>query len=417
MVKSRRKKPSIFLTRLRDIGFARIGACMFLGVVGASFATSLAISGVTRIKAPQAALLAMPNESVALASRADQLFFADPDSPPREVELFALRALKNQAVNAKALRVLGYVADAKGESARAEKYVRMAAKLSRREPGAQLWLIEAAARSGDASTTLAHYDIALRTKPDTQAILFPRLLSAIEDPKIRSALKPFIRSDSNWAESFFSYANTNSKDLPVLVALILESGGLKDLQSARNQNLTLLGRLVNEGYFQEARRIYLQLPRAKASRLRQATFDTTDIDGSAGAIGWTISDDPDVGATFVKTNNERQVVMSIFANAATTKPITSKLLYLPAGGYVFAAHLNHIDRGSGGYLKWQLRCPTAERLGAFWTIESSQRFMSAPIQIPFECPVQYLDLIVSGGNGQTGLEATIASVSISPAKN
>lgn len=417
MAKSSRKKSYVLLARLRNIGFARIGVCMLLGVAGASFAASLTISGVTRIKAPQVALMAMPSESAALASRADQLFFANPKNPPREVELLARRALENQAINAKALRVLGYVADTKGDPEAAEKYVRMAAKLSRREPGAQLWLIEAAARTGDVSKTLFHYDIALRTKPDTQAILFPRLLLAIEDPKIRGALKPFIHSENSWAGSFFSFANSNSKDLPTLVALVIESGGLKDLPSARSQNLALLGRLVNEGYFREARHLYLQLPRAKAARLQQATFDVTDVDGGAGAVGWTISDDPDVGATFVRTNNERQVVLSVFANAATTKPVTSKLLYLPAGRYDFAAQLSQLDRGDRGYLKWQLRCPTAEALGAFWAIESGQRSVVAPIQIPAACPVQYLDLIVSGGSGQTGLQATIASVSISPAKN
>jgi hypothetical protein len=176
-----KKKSASWLSRLKAIGIARLLICAIVGVTGAWLALALAISGATRIKAPAAALSFVPNESVALASRADQIFFANPKAPPLEVERLAQAALLHQAINPKALRLLGYVAETKGDSVIAEKYVRMAAKLSRREPGAQLWLIEAAARTGNIPQTLVHYDIALRTKPDTQTILYPRLLSAIED--------------------------------------------------------------------------------------------------------------------------------------------------------------------------------------------------------------------------------------------
>lgn len=411
---ARPKKSNALLATLRTIGIARILILTLLGLVGAWFAGALAISGVARIKAPQTALLAMPNESAALASRADQIFFANPKTPPRAVELLARQAIENQAINAKALRVLGYVADTKGETETAEKYVRMAAKLSRREPGAQLWLIEVSARKGDVAQTLVHYDIALRTKPDTQTILFPRLVNAIEDREIRTALKPYIRAENGWATAFLYFANANSKNLPVLVDLIIETGGLIDEESAKSQELGLLGRLVAESYFADASRLYLQMPGAKPARLTSAAFDASDRDARFGPMGWQLLEDPDAGGGFTGSGSDQLTRLAIFANSATTRPVATKLLYLTPGKYLFSARLANLDRGDGGFLRWQLRCPAISGAPA-WTIDSINASLRAEMMVPANCPVQFLDLIASGGKGQTGLEASIASVSLAPA--
>lgn len=410
---ARAPKGAKIVALLREIGLARITLFSLAGIAGAWFALMLAISGITRIKAPQSALAFMPNESTALASRADQLFFLNPKNPPRAVTNMALKALKGQAIHAKSLRILGYASDARGDSTQAERFVRMAAQLSRREPGAQLWLIEASARNGDVEQTLIHYDIALRTKPDTSTILFPRLLSAIDDKDIRTALKPYIRAHDNWALAFLNFANVNSKNLPALVDLIIETGGLEDQESAKGQELDLLSRLVAESFFEDARRIYLRMPGARPARLTSATFDESDRDARFGPMGWRMIDDPDAGGGFTGKTGERQVSLSIFANSSTTRPVASKLLYLKPGKYLFTARLSNLDRGDGGFLRWQLRCPAFPE-APIWTIDSIKVTLRASFSIPANCPVQFLDLIASGGKGQAGLETNVASVAITP---
>ncbi len=399
------------MARIREIGLVRITLCTVLGLAGALLALELAISGVMRVKAPQSALAFMPSESTALASRADQLFVANPKDPPPATAQLALRALETQAINAKALRILGYLADARGDFAQANSFVRMAARLSRREPGAQLWLIEASARNGDLGLTLYHYDIALRTKPDIQTILFPRLLSAIEDREVRTALKPYIRADNNWAETFLYFANNNSQNLPALVDLISETGGLRDAESAQRQKLDLLSRLVADSFFNEARRLYLQMPGAKPAHLTSASLGVNDRNGRFGSIGWQMIDGPDAGGSFAGKSGEQQAQLSIFANSATTRPVAAKLLYLKPGSYHFAVQLSYLDQGDGGFLRWQLQCP-AIAATPVWTIDSLDASLSTSFTIPANCPAQFLNLIASGGKGQTGLEATVTSVSI-----
>jgi hypothetical protein len=409
---SRQRKSFAILDTVKAIGAIRLAAFGVLGIVGAWFAFALAVSGVARIKAPAAALTVMSGESVALASRADQLFFASPQSPPPEVKRLASKALESQPINPKALRLLGYIEDVGGNSGKAEAYIRMAAKLSRREPGAQLWLIEASARKGDIGQTLVHYDIALRTKPDTQTVLFPRLLSAIEDPEIRAALKPYIRSENGWGPSFLSFAINNSKNLPVLTSLVLETGGLSDSEESRVQEVALIGRLVSERYFALARQIFLRIPGAQASRVSSAAFDVSDRDTRFGAIGWQLVSAPDAGGGF--TGDGKRAALSVFANSATTRTVATKLLYLNPSNYMLDVKVSNIDRGNGGFLRWELRCPDEAGGKILWSVDSVTASLKARFNIPAGCPVQYLNLIASGGNGQTGLEAIIGSVSISP---
>jgi hypothetical protein len=257
-----------------------------------------------------------------------------------------------------------------------------------------------------------HYDIALRTKPDTQTILFSRLVGAIEDPEIRAALKPSISSDNGWGPSFLSFAINNSKDLPVLASLILETGGLSDPEEARVQEVALIGRLVSERYFTLARQIFLQMPGAQASRVSSVAFDASDRDARFGAMGWQLISDPDAGGGFA--GDGKRAALSVFANSATTRTVATKLLYLNPSSYFLDVKVSNIDRGSGGFLRWELRCPDEAGGKILWSVDSVTASLKARFNIPAGCPVQYLNLVASGGSGQTGLEATIGSISISP---
>lgn len=409
----RNLKGNSVIASILSLGIARIAICSVAGLVGAGLALALAISGVARVKAPQVALAIIPIESAALAARADQLFFASPRRAPPAVEQMALKAIEIQAINAKALRVLGYVEDTRGNKSRAKQFVRMAARLSRRELGAQLWLIEESARNNDVFETLVHYDIALRTKPETQTILFPRLLSAIDDSEIRIALKPYIRADRSWALGFLYFANSSSTNLPALVDLIVETGGLTDVEIASKQELGLLSRLVTNNLFEDARRLYMQMPGSKPARITSIDFEESDRDARFGPMGWQVFDDPDAGGGFTGDASNRQTMLALFANSATTRPVATKLIYLKPGSYLFSARLANLDRGDGGFLRWQLRCPAMGGPPA-WTIDSINASLRAELIVPANCPEQFLDLIASGGKGQTGLEATITSVSVTP---
>lgn len=403
---------SRFTDAVKRVAFLRIFIVILFAIILGWLSFSLAVSGITRTRNPRTALIFIPTESSALGSRADQLFFANPSRPSPQIRGLARRALINQAVNAKALRLLGYIADTQGDKQRAFSLVTTAAKLSRRDAGAQLWLIEFHAQANDNSKTLKHYDALLSTKPETQTMLYPRLSRAIEDQAVRSEMLPFMRRGRSWMESFLSHATANSKDLTGLVSLIVEAKGYTKTESARPMALNLIERLVREKRFLDARRIYFLVSGGKAGRLTDPAFDNDDRGAQFGMMGWQISDYPDAGGGFSGNSAQGKPQLSIFANSATTQIAASRLLYLPPGSYSFSYSISEFALGQGGYIRFQLRCPTTSAPSPVWMFEADVKRSTSTVDVPSDCPVQYLEILTSGGNGQLGMEATIDTVAI-----
>lgn len=382
-----------------------------LAIGGLTFA--LAVSGIARSKAPATALRFIPFEATALASRADELFFANPTRPPEASFRLATKALEEQAINPKALRLLGYRADLRGDQSEADRLMQMSQRLSRRDAGAQLWLIEASARSGDIRKTLEHYDTALTTKPETSALLFPRLLGALDDPDVRGVIAPRLRKPKDWTTNFLEFSIASASDLTSIVRLIHQIGGVPVSPAQQKQQLLLLNRLVAANRFEDARTILRTMTKTADTQITDAGFKKSDLSGRLGVMGWQLYDDPSGGASFWESASGKAIELNVFANSATTKGVAGRLLYLKPGQYVFQARITSFDRGDGGFLRWQMRCPAAGGQ-VVWTSDSISASSRSTFSIPSNCAVQFLDLIASGGTGQTGLEATIDSVSISP---
>ncbi len=410
MAKTKRK--SHFVDGIRQMGLTRVVIVLLLATIGGWLSLALAISGITRTKNPQAALMLVPTESTALSARADQLLIANSTKASPQISKLARRALMQQAMNAKALRLLGYAAEIQGDRQRALSIINMATSLSRREAGAQLWLIEYYAQANDTAKTLKHYDILLSTKPDAQALLYPRLSNAIEDREVRAALLPYVLRDRPWITGFLSYAAGNSKDLTGLVDLIAEAKGYPKNGSERDLALGLIGRLISEKRFTAAQNIYLLVPGARAARLTNPAFDANDRNAQFGAMGWQVSDNPDASGVFVAQKDKKEPALAVFANSATTQKVASRLLYLQPGSYSFTAKISQLATGDGGYIRFQMHCPANEVATPFWVSAADPKRPSSIIEIPADCPVQFLEIIASGGDGQQGLEAAISSIAI-----
>lgn len=399
-----------FLQNLfNEISIYRVALVLILGLVGTWAVFCVTIAGVTRSKNPEIALKFIVSDGEALANLADQAYIQALNNPPDKVRELALAALRQQAINPKALRNLGYFSDTRGDPAKAAQLIGMAAKLSRRETGAQLWLIEAEARKGNTKQTLAHYDIAMRTTPDTHAILFPRLTSAIEDPEIRKVLKPYFSAEAAWTVNFLYFAVANSVAPSTVADLIIESGGLRDEQAAQAQQIVLLNRLVRVSDFINARRFFLTIPGATSGHLIDAGFDASDQTERFGPLGWQITSDADAGGGFSDVSEKQRLSLSVFANSGITRSVAGKTMYLKPGQYGFDAKLVDVNENGTGYIRWRLSCRTKTGDELIWTKDSVKTIGVDVITVPSSCPVQLFEIVVSGGSLQGSFEATIAN--------
>lgn len=407
----------IMLSKIRPLEWFRaIGWPRFIGVAIFTFAGVYAafvitVSGVIGTKKPEVSIFLWPFSSGALAASADQHLAKNPLEPLVKVETLAKESLKQQALNPRALRILGFYAEAKGQVENAENLIEKAADLSRRELGAQLWLIEAAARKNDTALTLKHYDIALSTKASAKALLYTRLLSAIGSKEVKSSLKPYMRSERLWTREFLTYAIEESDDLSSIVDLIAETSNIRS--DDNSIELRLLSKLIVEQKYADARRLYLLLPGASAELLLSTAFNNPASQSSVNPLAWQLYDDPDAGGVFEQRSANDAPTLSLFASPWTHRRIASKLLYLDSRKYTFTARITQFSSGDGGLLRWQLRCLSRTN-DIILTVQNNSSTPSATFTLPANCQAQSLEIFVSGGSGRSGLEASVEEVAISP---
>lgn len=388
----------------------KVSLGVVIGAVGAWYSFGLAMSGVTRTKVPLVALRYEPNESRALAAQAEQIFFKNPKNPSSQSRELALRALKYQLVNPSALRTLGYYADSTGDKKAALALIDAAQRLSRRDAGAQIWLLDHYARADDAKNALKHYDILLRTNPASQDVLFPRLVAAISSPDIRREIQPFLKNDKSWGPAFLAFAATTGKDLQHLVDLIVEIDAGSDDDNMHTNKVELLKRLVEGGRYDDTKRLYLTMNDARASNLASASFSRSDVEQYFGPLGWQRFELPDAGADFELVQNKP--TLSIYSNPNTTRTVVRKLLYLAPGNYSLKTNSKVVSGGEGSELRWQLGCSASKDMKPNWSFPIRAPVSEVSFTIPQGCSTLALELVVSGGQGRDGVETIISNVEL-----
>lgn len=390
----------------------RIAFVVVLAVVGAWFAFALAVSGITRHRNPDVALRFVPIEANALANKANFELANQDARPNAAIAKTAEQALRQQALNATALRILGQWAAANKQPERAARLVASAERITRRNAGTQLWLFERSLRARNVKQAMRHLDRLLTTEPDLTVAVFPLMVEALKARDFRTELRGYMRPDVGWSIHFLGHAIGATKDLASVVALVEGLGGFPDTESSRLQEQQLMARLVAERRFDEARRILALVPGSSRKVLTEASFTPADRAGQFGIMGWQLLDDPNAGASFSGGGRTRRPTLSIFASSATTQTVASRLLYLQPGRYNFRAAFAELDRADAGYVRFQLNCASPGKSATPWTLDATSKQLASQIQIPADCRVQLLSIIASGGKGQLGIEATINNLTL-----
>ena len=394
-------------------------ALMFFCALIAYWAAANAVVNVTKRKNPDTALSINPSDPVALTLRADLQFLAGQDTASLEKVDYAVRkALGAQTLNATALRILAYVADMRGDGARAQDLVAASTQLSRRDFGAQLWLIEAAVRKDHTKTALGHYDIAMRTNYDARTVLFPTLAGALVRQDVREALVPYVKASPQWLPGFLHEA-IGAADSPADVAnLIMLSGGLPATISRGNLADYLLSQLAGKDQLGTFKQYYESLPNSNASALQSVAFDKNTVGTSYPTAGWQLFEDVGVGGKFVSVANTGSNVLMAFANSGQRNIVTRKLLFLPTGRYRINVSHKSDSSPSNAEATWDIQCLLANSgTKLLWseTVPVSRGGFSVigAFSVDSSCDAEMINLNVAGGSDQLGTEFSVEKVSIS----
>jgi hypothetical protein len=392
-------------------------ALMAAGLLLAVASGVNALENAARAGNPAATLRTSPADAGALTAQADALLLS-PDGKldhGRAMQL-SRAALKSQAIEPRALRMLAFSLDKPPTQAQTASLITLSTRVSRRDLWARIWLNEKSATSGDVPAAISHYDIALRTNPTAGGqILFPILTEALAEVEVQNALVPYVKNRAPWVYDFVQHWSAKQKDTRPLANAIIKAGGLPDEPKYASVQVAVMRMLENGNAYTELRQMHATIKGADPKSLVTADLNQANTDPRFAGVSWTFPDTQGLKASAGLSEGQHRMTVIVSPRVRTIA--ARKLLYLPPGNYRFSTMTRFGANKQNTNVQWILKCGGQSTLAPAMTLniaQASPAQSNADIAIRPGCAPQYLDLLVKAdGNGGDG-EVFIDSVAIRP---
>lgn len=371
-----------------------------------------ALVGVAQTANPSLALRYVPDDAVALVADNDARLLTEGEQrlASGSLAIVARRALRAQAINAGALRQLATNAEYRGQSAAATRLLLLGERVSRRDIGTQLQLLEKQIARDNVPGALVHYDRILRTNAAYQPLLFPKLDDASSDTGVALNVVALLASAPPWLEAFLDWAIYDARAMGNLATLLPAARG-KAAAWTEARDAALVRKFVDYGEFRGAFALYARAVGGPASSaVVNGDFARTP---RFPPIDWRTADtaDLEIELPATETGGARYATSA----DSSAKPLV-QLLALRPGRYALAARMAHNVGDSASVPRWMVTCvgdggPVVGRLEALPATSEVTR--SETFAIPDrDCTHQWLTLEIRA-TGRTGEQSgTIVWVAI-----
>lgn len=308
----------------------------------------------------------------------------------------ALRVLRVQPGNVRAVRAMAVIASATGRDDVARRWLDYGEQQSRRDAGTQLFLIEYEVNRGDPAGALRHYDRALRTSPEVYPQLFPILSAAAANPSIRNPLATILKQRPFWRRFFLSQfvAGPTGFDVvaPVMQSLRLNSNDPEDRDILKQ--FVIKG--VAENRLTEARRFVLG---SSGYSVRNGGFEAVN---AWPPFDWQIVDDAELGAVIEQSPKGNGNALFLDARNGRTGNVARQALVLPEGRYRLTLTAGDISGVGEENPLVTLTCAGLDRPASAWrlpTVPATGKRLSYDLAIPTSCSSQWLAIDASAPAG------------------
>lgn len=268
----------------------------------------------------------------------------------------ARRALRVNPLEARALVLLGLIAEREGDPARADTLLRIAGARSWRDPVTQLWLFRHDAMRSDFMGALTHADALLRVDTDWE-LIFPALAAFTVDPHGLQALAAIL-GDSPWRAPFLAHVSGRLANDEWLLQLYraLRVGktppSVKELQP-------FLARLIKDGRFDEAYRTWQEtLPPERRSSDRYPYNEDFAADPDGLPFDWVLRSVPGTDIQLVTSPDRRKgrALQIQFSGARVDFQNVTQLMRLPPGTYYLSGMVKAEDLRTQRGIWWRISC-------------------------------------------------------------
>ncbi|MXO60566.1 hypothetical protein GRI89_13555 [Altererythrobacter salegens] len=385
-------------------------ACLALAVVSALAAAAQ----VFEVHQPQRALAAGVSVGFARANAAGLLLSAgavkDIARPidaskvdSQTITALARASYTAEPLNVAAIRTLGLLAEAKGETGRSADLMRNAVKLTRRDLPTNVWLIRTDGANSDARGMLSAFDNALRTSQRARALLIPGLFQYLDRQDLVAPVLGMLRQNPNWETDFWSNAHTNPKAMHNVVSIRI-ARGQDGYHPPAGYDLRIMQQLVRTAQFEDAKRLsdYLDPGQDRTAIVRNPGFEQKP---GMAPFAWDLQFAADLSARIERP----QGLLAFTSYGGGAAQVARQLVALPAGPLVFSAKAG--TAGASSDVRFRLVCAvsTAGPVIELGGIGAGPKLFQRP---PGACTYYWLEIAMAASDRREVRDVAIDRISI-----
>lgn len=343
---------------------------------------------------PQRALGWRSDHPVALVGAAERLV----DGDPARAAALARAALAANPLEGRAYRVLGQLAEKRGEQAEAVRLQEIATTRSPRDLRTHAWLQRHYLLSGELSKALRHADLTLRVQPQAGDLQYPVLQILAATPRAQAGLAQLLGRQPPWREGFISHLCRNAPDSDAIAGFMtrlrLGPGGLADSELS-----AWVDRLTRDGRWDQAYLNWvLALPADKRDQLDNVFNGGFEREPSNSGFDWRFGRVPGAYIERLPTSGASGdfALRISFEERRVPFDHVRQLLALPPGRYRLSGRARPEGLRSERGLVWSVQCADDSKQVAASdpiTGQSPWKTFSVPFEVPAgRCGGQWLRL-------------------------
>lgn len=334
------------------------------------------------------------------------------DGDLRAIAPVARTALHALPLNSLALSALGVAIEQRG--GRADRFMALSDRQSRRTALAQFWWLEHSVAQNDIPAALDRYDILMSLSSEHWATLLPVLDNALADPHIARVFAKHLHERRTWTAQFFAYMADQSEDPVRLARVVLLSGGLAHARALGLDSARLLDRLTIARRVDLVRALFLTDPNADRGLLQRPLLSKRAFLPTLAPVTWQL---PTASAAAVfPEQRDGHTILRIIADPDNKARALRKLLFLPTGRYRLDYSIEATRVGAETGATWQVSCANnGSELGE-QALNLGSPQGTVTFVVPESCHAILLDLAVAGGSDQSGAEIMLKSLDVRPTR-
>lgn len=327
------------------------------------------------------------------------------------------RAATQAPLDARPFLILGHQQLLDRQPERAVRTLEMAQRLDPRERLTHLLLVDRYLRTARYVDTAEQFSVLARLMGQSEGVIPAAVAEMTRIPETRDAVRRTLRTDPALERAVLR-ALAKSQTPPADIFALASPAAQRDAGQAESWGPMLIARLVEQGRYADARRVWQRVYRLSDAQVAAPLFNSRFAQTTASPpFDWTFV------ASSIGAADPRGGTLAIDYYGRDSGTLASQLLTLGAGTYRFGFTIEGSKAADGPALFWSLRCKTtgtttsttegAEILRMPVAGTGQVQKVAANFTVPAGCPAQQLALVGQAGEFPVAVTVTLRDLTLS----